>query len=283
MTSRLFSLIALPLSLVGHLLFWPGSAGLLRATQRFDGGLDIGALALVVVGIAVIAAAVATLAIGWLGVIVLGGVHIVFSLLLHLVPIDLRADAFSPAFELMNAARGASAELGDGMFFYFPPGAGLIIGVVLVAAGLASDARRTPPAGPARGLSALAGVGGVFGLVLALAGGAITYVRLLVMLAGADALGLALLYVGAILVGAAVYVSRWSSAGAFVLGGVTVLAGLALLAAPRALVGPVPTPELRRALELAGPSGLLLLIGVVVLVAGLAVRYRARRAIPAAV
>ena len=36
MTGRLLSLIAIPLSLLGHLLFWVGSAGLLRGAQLFQ-------------------------------------------------------------------------------------------------------------------------------------------------------------------------------------------------------------------------------------------------------
>ena len=283
MTGRVFSLIALPLALAGHLLFWPGSALLLRSTQQFRGAVDLGALVLTVAGILLIAAAVATVAIGSLGAIVLGAVQIVFSLTLHLVPIDLRSDAFSPAFELMNAVRGASTEVGDGMFLYFPPGGGLIIGAVLLAAGLATDVRRAVPSSTARLVSGIAGVVGLLGLALALAGGAITYIRLLVMLAGADALGLAMLYAGTVLVAAAVYATRWSSAGAVVLGAATTLVALVGLAAPVALLGAAPTAELRRALEIALPSGLLLLIGFVALVAGLAVRYRASRAAPAPV
>jgi hypothetical protein len=102
----------------------------------------------------------------------------------------------------------------------------------------------------------------------------------LVTLSGIEPLGLFLLAAGSVLVALAVSAGRWSSAGALVAGGVATLAGLVALAAP----GPVSRaifawPELRRSLEVAGPSGALLLIGLLLVIAGLAVRVRARRAV----
>jgi hypothetical protein len=279
MTSRLFSLVAVPLSLVGHLMFWGGSATLLRSMFQFSGQFDVVAFAVTLVGLLVILAAIATVAIGSLGAYVVGIVQLVFSLLLHLVPFDFRNGGFSPAFEIMNAVRGASMEISDGMFFYFPTGVGVVTGVVFLAAAVASDRRRVPmPGTAARVGSALAGVVALVGLLLAIAFGALVYVRQLVMLAGANPLDIVLLYAGAVLFALAVAAAAWSSVGAVVAGGLTSIAGLIGLAVPRELVNAAGGwGELRRGLEILAPSGELLLIGLLAVVAGLAVRIRARR------
>jgi hypothetical protein len=276
MASRLLSLVALPLALIGHLLFWPGSGLLMRSWQQFGGRLDIGALALTVAGIVLVAAAVATVAVGSLGAVITGIVHLAFSLLVHLLPFDFRTGAFSPGIDVMNAVRGVSIEAGDGMFLYFPPGAGAVTGAILLGAGLAADRRRASVMRLPVGVGAIVGV---LGLVLAIAGGAGVYVRQLVTLSSAEPLDVVMLYAGVLLVGAVAFSTRWSSAGALVTGAVAVVAGLAGLASPAALV--LPTRSwllLSRGLELAGPSGILLLIGVLLVVAGLAVRLRARAA-----
>ena len=103
MTGRLLSLIAIPLSLLGHLLFWLGSAGLLRGARcrvRLSRGHCRGPRR----GRLLIAAAMATVAVGSLGVIIIGALQIVFSLLLFLVPFSI-GGGFSPAFEFMTGVR----------------------------------------------------------------------------------------------------------------------------------------------------------------------------------
>jgi hypothetical protein len=278
MTGRLFSLIAIPLSLLGHLLFWTGSSGLLRAVQLFTPTEPV-AVILTAAGILCIAAAIATVAVGSLGAIIVGGLHLAFSLLLFVFPFS-PASGVTPAWDLMNAVRSLSQETSDGMYFYVPTGFAFLTGAIFVAAGLAAGARRTvSPTSRARLLSGVAGVLAIVGLVLAFAGGGRLYISVLVTLSGIEPLGLFLLAAGSVLVALAVSVARWSSTGALVAGGVATIAGLAALAAP----GPVSRaifawPELRRALEIAGPSGTLLLIGVLLVVAGLAARVRARRA-----
>jgi len=189
MTGRLFSLIAIPLSLLGHLLFWTGSSGLLRALQLFTPTEPVSVI-LTAAGILCIAAAIATVAVGSLGAIIVGGLHLAFSLLLFVFPFS-PASGVAPAWDVMNALRSLSQETSDGMYFYVPTGFAFVTGAIFVAAGLAADGRRT------------------------------------------------------------------------------------VTPTSRALLA---WPELRRALDLAGPSGVLLLIGVLLVIGGLAVRVRARRA-----
>lgn len=284
MTGRLYSLVAIPLSLVGHLLFWGGSATLLRGLMQFGGGaLDVGALALAVVGMLLVLAALATVAIGSLGALVVGAVHLLFSLLFHVVPFDLIRGGFSPAFEAMNLVRGLSMEVSDGMFWYIPTGVGVVTGAIFVGAALAADGRGTvAPAVAPRLLSALAGLVGLGGLVLAVASGARVYMRQLIMFAAAEPIDVVLLYLGGALVAGAVLAGRWSTVGAFLAGGVGIVVGLVGLASPLTLLDLAPSPELQRGVQILAGSGSLLLIGLLFVVAGLAVRWRARRAAIAA-
>lgn len=278
MTGRLLSLVAIPLSILGHLLLWSGGAGLVRSAQ-VAGSAEPASLILVIAGALLIAAAMATVAVGSLGAIIIGALHIAFSLLLFLVPFSI-GGGFSPAFEFMTGLRSLSREISDGMFLTVPTGFAFVSGVIFLSAGLAAWARRAVvPASRTRMLSGVSGLLALLGLVIAFAGGARLYITLLVTLSGLDLLGLAMLTAGSLLIAVAVLASRWSSAGAVVAGAVTTVAGLASLAAPLALSRPVfGWPELRRALDLAGPSGALLMIGLLLLIAGLAVRVRARRA-----
>lgn len=284
MTSRLFSLfslIAIPLSFVGHLLFWSGSVTLLRLFQQF-GGTDPIAVAAVAFGILFILAAVATVAFGGLGAFVVGVVHLVFSLLMYLVPLQL-IGGFSPAFELMNAVRPASAEISDGMLFYFAPGVGAITGTVFLVAALASDRRTAAGSSRTRLLAGLAGILGVLGIVLSISGGGRLYSAQLVTLRGTDLPGIALLYGGAVLLAIAVFSARWSSAGMFVAGGVSTVFGVIWLAAPQLIPVGFGSPEPGRGLQIVATTGSLLLIGLLLIVSGLAVRHRGRRAVPVTV
>jgi len=276
MTGRLVSLIAIPLSLIGHVLFWLGSARLLFGA-RVLAPAEVGDVVAVSAGILLIAAAVATVAIGSLGVVVIGGVQILFSLLLFLVPFSVRG-GFSPAFEIMNAVRSAGVEIGDGLYIYVPTGVAFLTGVIMLVAGLVARARRRTAPIEVRIGSGLVGLLAVIGVLLAVGGGARLYTSLLVMFAGLDPVGLIVLVVGSVLVGAAVLIGRWTSTAALVAGAVTAVVGLVGLASPSTLfLASADWPELRRGFEIAGPSGSLLLAGVLLVVAGLALRVRGRR------
>jgi hypothetical protein len=151
--------------------------------------------------------------------------------------------------------------------------------VIFLFAGLAANARRTgTPTIRARVLSGLSGLAGALGVLLALAGGGRLYVSQIVTIRGLDLPGFLLLLGGAVLLAVAVLSARWSSAGALVAGAIVTITGLVTLASPLALSFAVGWRDLGRGLEIAGPSGTLLLIGLLLVVAGLAVRVRARRA-----
>ena len=273
MRSRLFSLTALPLALAGHLLFWAGSATMLRSAQTFS-GLDVAAIALVAVGILVTLAAIATVVIGSLGAYLVGAALLLFSLLVHLLPIS----GASPAFALIGVVRSGSWATSDGMFFYFPPGVGAVVGALFVAAAVAADRRRgAEPSTRGRALSALTAIVGLGGLLLALVMGWSVYADLLVILQPPSPLDIVLLYLGAVLAASPVVAAMRSSAGAIIAGSVVVAGAIFELASPWALAGAQIDPFLRRGIDFAGPSGELLLIGLLMVVAGFAVRVRGRR------
>jgi hypothetical protein len=278
MTGRLFSLIALPLSLLGHLMFWTGSAGLRRTVQTFAPA-DPAAVILVVAGILLIGAAIATVAVASLGAIVIGALHLAFSLLFFLFPFAPRS-GLTPAWDVLLALRTLSPETSDGAFFYVPTGFAFVTGAIFLAAGFAADGRVVvTPSTRARVTFGLSGLLAVAGLLLALAGGGRLAIGILVMRSGPDVLGLILLIVGSVLVGATVLAARWSAAGVFVAGGVIAVAGLIALARPIPVsLAFVEWPELRRAIDIAGSSGVLVLIAALLVLAGLAIRVRARRA-----
>jgi hypothetical protein len=178
----------------------------------------------------------------------------------------------------MNAVRAAGVEIGDGLYFYVPTGIAFLTGAIMLVAGLVARARARQASIEVRIGAGVVGVLAVVGVFMALAGGARLYTRLLVMFAGLDPLGLIVLLVGSVLVGAAVLIGRWTSAAALVAGVVTAVVGLVGLGSPSTLfLASAAWPELRRGLEIAGPSGSLLLVGVLLVIAGLALRVRARR------
>jgi hypothetical protein len=276
MTGRLVSLIAIPLSLIGHILFWLGSSGLLFGARALAPA-QVGDVVAVSAGILLIAAAVATVAIGSLGVILTGAVQLVFSLLLFLIPFSVTG-GFSPALEIMGAVRSAGTEVGDGLYVYAPTGFAFVTGTIMLVAGLVARGRTRRAPTEVRVGAGLVGLLAVVGVLMAVAGGARLYTHLLVTFSGLDQLGLIVLVVGSVLVGGAVLIGRWTSAAALVAGAVTAVVGLVGLASPSTLFrAAADWPELRRGLEIGGPSGSLLLVGVLLAVAGLALRVRGRR------
>lgn len=271
MTGRLISLVAIPLSAAGHVLFWMGSANLLNGARELE---DLGAL---VAGIVLIAAGVATVALGSVGAIVIGTVLLGFSLTLFLVPLDSKG-TFSPALQLMNLVRPINVDAGLGLYFYAPTGFAFLVGAIFLVAGLVTRARRRPGSIEVRVGAGIAGMLAVIGVLMAVAGGARLFAHFVARGGGPDLLGVIVVIVGTVLVSASVLLGRWTSTAALAGGAVTTLLGLAGLASPsplRALAG--SWPELVRGIELAGPSGSLLLIGVLLIVAGFAQRWRAPR------
>lgn len=195
------------------------------ATLRPDAVTDV----LLVLGSVILGLAAASLLIHWLGVFVVGGIHLVFGGLAVLVPTNgVLSGAYSPVVEIASMLRGIDRSLGDGSLIFSYSGVEFVLGAFLVAAALGVRTRqdREPsPRAVATGAS-LTGAVVLAGSValLATVGGDFTN-RLIRMLQYDQvlALGVAL---AAVLAGIAGLTLRWASSGVVFIGGVTLVAGL---------------------------------------------------------
>ncbi|MEP6479466.1 MAG: hypothetical protein ABJB03_08750 [Rhodoglobus sp.] len=284
MTRRIVALVsALVASLLGHLALWGGGGVLAQeAAQYARRGPNVVAVLVLVLGLLLIAAAIATVAISAAGVIALGIIHIVVSLLTVLSPADASGGSVSPIFGIFAFVYRTSQSVSDGLYLYFPTGFGLLTGVIFLVVGLAALARTGASSTQARVVSVVvAVVVGFFALAAAVSGGFRLYASQLQLLSGLDALGLVLLIAATIALAIAVLTVRWSSAGVLVLGAATIVLTIALfgLFTTSTLPGFVMSVsrELGQGLANALPDGNLALVGVLLVVGGLAVRWRALR------
>ncbi len=252
-----------------------GLAALLIAGQRHVYGLarltpDAGSDVLMLVGVLVLGVAAASLAVHWVGALVVGAVHLLLGGLAVLIPISgPLSGAYNPTWEICGMLRDLDPFLGDGSTIFFYSGAALALGAFLVGAALGVRSRwDSPPAGA----SAVVSSSVVGGVVLVVALGLLATVGeqfvtdLLVTLRYQFPLAIAVA-VAAVLAGVGGLTLRWSSAGviligivALVVGAVTIFAGTAL---PYELVRPKVVAY-----------GFLPALGISFLAAGLAARRR---------
>lgn len=266
--------IALVASVVGHLVFWFAGASFLREMQ-VGFAVNPGWIALVVLGALIIAVAMLTVAMSPIGVLVVGGIQIVVSLLALLVPVGI--DSFSPVAQVMFAVQDVNVELSHGMTYYVATGIALLIGVVFLVGGLVAGSRAVHAGATATLLGLIvAVVVGFLGLLVGIAGGYSAYRVAYMFFAGLDVPGVLLLLLGAILLGVAVATTRWSSLGVIVLGSLVALAALIEM-----LVGYVRAlrafPDLQQSLSGAAATGGLLLLGLLLIAAGVGLWLRGRR------
>lgn len=272
--------IAAPSSAVGHILVWLG--GVLQYRQ-FLRGLspvpDPAAVVVVLIGLALVATAVLSAVVSAVGVLVVGGVHLVAGLLFTLVPANGAAGS-APFLAFYRALRGLDQTIADGMSYSAPTGVSAATGVVLLAAGFTIVGRRRA-GGPGSRIAAvfLAVPFGVLGLGIALTAGDALFQASFVLFRPDPPLVAALGLLGGLLVlGGALATLRWSSLGGVVFGSLVVVAGLAGLLAPglfaslRSVLGPIGTALFETAV-----LGNLALIGVAVVAGSLAVAWRGHR------
>lgn len=283
MTRRILAIvIALVFSIAGHLLVYVGGSDLLMRTQQFlNGPSNPLAVVGVIAGLILIAVAAMTIAVSSAGVIVVGALHVVFGLLTVLLPISLQFRP--PTFQLTLLLRDLNAGMGDGMLFNFTLGTGFMTGVILLVAGIAVRGR-TMRANPlAIIVSVAVSIIGFIGVFVAITGGSFIYRSMLQQLRGqVEVFGLALLLIGSVLLAATVITVRWSSAGTIVLGAVITVTALVWTLLSRELYGTLAdvARDLTNALEYVASSGLLALVGVVLVAVGVGAGVRARRAAP---
>ena len=207
--------------------------GLSAADRRASGIAslrpDSSADALVLVGVLMLAVAAASLALHWLGVFIVGAIHLFLGGLALLVPPGrILSGAYSPVYGVTAMLSGIDRHLGEGAAIFYFSGVALVLGALLVAGALAVRTRldapptRRPNAVVASVVGGLAVIGGL--LLLVVVGD--EFVTLLFSRFQYEA-PLAFGVVGAaLLVGIGGLTLRWSSGGGIVVGAALLAAGL---------------------------------------------------------
>lgn len=261
----------------GVTMAWAGAGYRMRSLVTAQP--DIVATAASVVGILLLGVAAASLAIHWLGVLVVGFVHALLGVLAVIAPPGnlFSGSVFSPVLHITRMLGGFDRPLSDSASMFYLSGAALVCGAFLVAAALGVRSRRlAEPAGATATAvsSVLSGVALLAATAFVLfAGGEFT--RGIFQMMRYDAWFAALLVIAGVLAGVGGLLLRWSSAGAIAVGVLVVVVGLYLfLAAPAFMwTSPVRIPAL---------YGLLATVGATVLGGAFGGWVRPRREVPAA-
>lgn len=268
--------VSLVATVLGYLALWQGGDALLRAASGFTQRTpDPLALPLLIAGLVLLAIAMLSVALSSVGVIVVGAIHLLFGLLAVLIPsmpfIRLAAQAFGPV-----------SPIGNGVLYSVSTGVGMLAGITFLVAGLAARTRRAQkPGGVGRFASVIvAAVAGPMGLLLALMGGAtISTTVPATASTDLDLSGAVLVVFGAVLLGIAVLTLRWSSLGVGVLGVAVAVIGVIGILDLRQLISLTDqvSRDLTASARLAGPSGSLAMLGILLLAASVGILLRSRR------
>ncbi|GAA2089577.1 hypothetical protein GCM10009840_30290 [Pseudolysinimonas kribbensis] len=266
--------IAVVLSVAGHLLVWGGGWTLHRLSAQLREQTADALLPSVVLGLGVLCLAGAMLTVAWssVGVVIIGLVQTLTGLGIIILPAAIWAGTLISAERIYR-------PVGDGLFAWWASGLGLLVGLLFLVAGMATAARR--PRSTAAGrvvttvLSLVLGAGAV--LLVAL-GGARLIQSIQQRSGGIELLGVLLVLAAAVLVVIVIAGVRFSSLGAIVLGVLLGALGGLLIWSPQLVLRPIASNRaLTDGLRYAGDGGGYLVLGVLVLVAGIAGVVRARR------
>jgi hypothetical protein len=224
-----------------------------------------------VVGVLLLGVAAASLAVHWVGALVVGAVHLLLGGLAVLIPISgPLSGAYNPTWEISGMLRDLDPLLGDGSTVFFYSGSALALGAFLVGAALGVRSRwDSPPvaASTVVGSSVVGGVVLAVALVLLATAGEQFVTNLLVMLRYQLPLALALAAV-ALLAGVGGLTLRWSSAGVILIGVVALVIGVVTIFAAMAMPYDLVRPRVVA-------YGFLPALGISFLAAALAARLRA--------
>jgi len=281
-------LLALVLAPLGTVVVALSGTVVVRAALTLSVGPEtVVAIAGMVLGLLLIGAAAASVAVHALGAAVLAIPHLVLGAL-ALFPSAGTAD-LGPALQLASALRRAVGTPVDVLLPTWFAGVTLAIGCVL--AGSAVAAWRPARGIPAASRAIVGGVAGVVGLgavVLVLVAGETLLVLVTRFLVGGPGalLAAALVLVASLLLGAVAASARWTVLGPLVLGALVSLLGLAAVVAPVAVAGAaasLPRPGgsmagLGQAIGDLGMTGGIAMLGLVMLAGALGVAVR--RAFP---
>ena len=269
-------IVAVFATVAGLALSWVGAGSHAALVARFD--LDPVGRVLGVAGAVLLGLAALSLAIHWVGALVVGAVQGLLGLLALVMPFGnaFAGGIFSPVFQMTRMLSKLDVSLAEGATIFYFSGTALVLGAFLVGAALGIRSRWL--AGPSSGkavaisssISAVALIGA--SALLLVAGGA--FVQQIVQLFRHDPVSAAIVVVAGVLAGLAGLLLRWSSLGVILPATVVLVAGIALFAA----VLPLPAWFPGR---LPATTGLLMIAGVTFLAAAIAGVVRGHSEVPA--
>jgi len=235
--------LAAATTIAGLGLAWVGGA--VHYATSAVARVDPGALVALVAGIVLLVGAGATLAIHWVGALVVGAVHGLLGMLALVVPFGnpFGGGIFSPVFQITRMLSKVDRMLGDGATLFYFSGTALVVGGLLVGAALGVRSRRLSGPSSRTAVAVSSVLGGV--LLLGAAGLLVTaggqFARGIVQIFRYDAVAAGLTVLAGVLAGFAGLLLRWSSAGVAIAAGLVLVAGVAaaLGAVPPAALGPL--------------------------------------------
>lgn len=261
-------------TVAGLSLAWLGAAAVTRSAG--SGSPGPGGLVLAVVGVLLLAVAALSVAIHWVGVIVVGAIHALLGLLALVVPLGsaFGGGIFSPVFQISSMLGSIDPTLRDGSTVFYFSGTALVVGAFLVGAALGVRSRLLAGPSSVKAVTVSSVLGGVALLVamavLVLGGG--TFVRGILMLLTYDGALAAVSVAAGAIAGLAGLLLRWSSIGVFVAGGLVLVAGIVLFTSPAA--------SLMLSGNLLGAYGLVMVAGATFLAAAVGGTVRGRDEVP---
>lgn len=223
-------LVAVVASTAGLALTASGAVAFSRSTLSFDSEPDAGAAIGTLVGVLFLGVAAASLAVHWVGALVVGAVHALLGLLALVVPFGnpFGGGIFSPVFQITRMLATIDRSLSEGATVFYFSGTALVAGAFLAAAALGIRSRRLSGWSSRKAVLVSSALGGVMLLaavtLLVVVGGqfATSILQLMKYNAGLAALTV----VAGVLAGLAGLLLRWSSLGTFLLGVVVLAVGL---------------------------------------------------------
>jgi hypothetical protein len=274
MRAVLSLIVALVASVAGHLLLWGGGSANLQSVEQ-TGGAGAGDLTpqiLAIVGVLLVAVALLTAAWSSVGVIVVGIVHVVAGFVAVVVP----------PIVVMGPIRwidGVNGPVGDGVSYSWPTGVQLLTGAIFLVVGISTAARLPRSSAAARAVTLVLAVVLGLGVVPLMVLGGYRMVQAMIRVAPVvELLGLLLVLGAAVVVAIIAATVRWSSLGVLVIGIVFAAAGAYALVATEQVVHLVDAnPPFAVGTSYLGATGNLLLLGLLLLVAGIAGIARATR------
>jgi hypothetical protein len=274
MRAFLSLVVAVVLSIAGHLLAWGAGWALHRLAAEAREQTAAAVLPSVLLGLGVLCLAGAMLTVAWssVGVVLIGLVQTLTGLGIVVLPAAIWAGT-------LTSAERFSRPVGDGLLAWWASGLGLLVGLAFLVAGMAVAARRSRSTATGRVVTTVLSLVLGAGVVLLVALGAARLVRSIDQRSvGVELLGVLLVLGAAVLVVIVVACVRFSSLGAVVLGILIGGFGGLLVWAPLLVLRPLDgNRALTDGLRYAGDGGGYLVLGVLVLVAGIAGVVRARR------